>query len=110
MNAKEYNGWTNYETWCVKLWMDNDKGSQEYFAGLALDHYQRDRPAMGLTKENLATISLAQALKEHHEEALPGLGGFVADMLNAAMSEVSWHEIAKYLVDEVIKEEVALEN
>ena len=24
-----YNGWTNYETWAVKLWMDNEEGSYE---------------------------------------------------------------------------------
>lgn len=22
MTHKDYNGWTNYETWCVKLWLD----------------------------------------------------------------------------------------
>jgi len=26
MTTKEYNGWTNYETWLVKLWIDNDEG------------------------------------------------------------------------------------
>ena len=25
--AKTYNGWTNYETWNVALWMDNDYGN-----------------------------------------------------------------------------------
>ena len=26
MNKKEYNGWYNYETWMVNLWMDERQG------------------------------------------------------------------------------------
>lgn len=26
MNNQEYNGWTNYETWNVALWIGNDEG------------------------------------------------------------------------------------
>jgi hypothetical protein len=29
MVDKGYNGWSNYETWNVKLWIDNDEGSYE---------------------------------------------------------------------------------
>jgi len=25
-----YNGWTNYETWTVVLWIDNDESIQDY--------------------------------------------------------------------------------
>ena len=25
MNTKEYNGWTNWETWNVLLWLDNEQ-------------------------------------------------------------------------------------
>jgi len=31
MTKNEYNGWTNYETWLVKLWQDNDQGELEYW-------------------------------------------------------------------------------
>ena len=26
-----YNGWSNYETWNVALWLDNDEGSYNYW-------------------------------------------------------------------------------
>ena len=28
MSDTKYNGWTNYETWAVKLWIDNEQGTQ----------------------------------------------------------------------------------
>lgn len=30
MNHNEYNGWTNYETWAVNLWIDNDGGTERW--------------------------------------------------------------------------------
>ena len=30
MEAPGYNGWKNYETWCVALWIGNDEGSYNY--------------------------------------------------------------------------------
>ena len=27
----DYNGWTNYETWNVALWIDNEESSQGYW-------------------------------------------------------------------------------
>ena len=39
--AMSYNGWTNYETWNVALWMDKDETSYQY-ARIAkdYDHYR----------------------------------------------------------------------
>ena len=95
MNKQECNGWTNYETWNVKLWMDNEEGSNRYWneeARRTLRH-EADRDD--------AIIALADQLKEEHEEALPELpASFVLDLLNAAMSEVNWYEIAKSLIED----------
>ena len=33
-----YNGWTNRETWCLMLWINNDEGLQSY-----AHEYVRDR-------------------------------------------------------------------
>lgn len=92
MTRKEYNGWTNYETWVVKLWMDNDEGSNSYWNEMAEEYLKRDAES--------AFSDLAGLLKEQHEEALPEVNGFIADLLNAAMSEVNWDEIADGLIDD----------
>lgn len=105
MTTKEYNGWTNYETWVVNLWMDNNEGSQGYWAERAQEIFDDSEEDDINTREQAATHQLADELKDQHEEALPEVEGFAADLLNGAMSEVNWHEIAEHLINEVEKPE-----
>jgi len=95
MTKNEYNGWYNYETWVVNLWMDNDEGSYTYWRETAI-HALEDAD----NDKDDATSALAQMLESEHEEALPELQGFAADLLSAAMSEVNWYEIAEHLVED----------
>lgn len=94
MNERGYNGWTNYETWVVALWMDNNAGDNEYWLDRATEYAERhDDPA-------LRTVLFSDELKAYHEEQLPEIQGFASDLLSAAMSEVNWREIAaKFLAD-----------
>src|SRR5262245_63368269 len=106
---KKYNGWTNYETWAVNLWMTNDQGSDEYWrenAQAAYDHAEADQT---FTRMERAALDLADVIKENHEEmqeeALDGAQCSVfVDLLNAAMSEVNWYEIAEAFLSDVEKE------
>lgn len=104
---KGYNGWANYETWVVNLWMDNEEGSQRYFADLAETAWADAADSKPLwssqTRRDRAVQEMADQLKIHHEELLPDVDGFAADLLNAAMSEVDWREIAEHLVDAAIE-------
>lgn len=94
---KTYNGWTNYETWAVKLWIDNEQGSQDYWNGQA-DEYLHYRHRNTVEE---ATYQLAQQLKDEFTDAAPDLGATCwADLLNAALSEVNWHEIAASMIEE----------
>jgi hypothetical protein len=95
MTRKEYNGWTNYETWAVALWLDNEQGSQRYWQERAEEYVKTDG------KED-ASRGLADELKEQHEEANPVTDASVfSDLMGAALSEVNWFEIAQHYVDEV---------
>jgi hypothetical protein len=86
--SETYNGWSNYETWAVKLWLDND-GWQ----------YERGMPK--------TAHELAAYLKEEAQEMAPDLGSSVyADLLGAAMDSVDWYEIAEaILLDQEPEEE-----
>lgn len=104
MNHKEYNGWYNYETWLVGLWIDNEEGSYNYWREMAQEVYDDARADRTFTKEERAALDLSESLKQHFELEQPEVTGFWADMLNAAMSEVNWHEIAEHYIDECDKE------
>jgi hypothetical protein len=43
-------------------------------------------------------------LQSSHLESAPELTGTYADLLNAALSEVNWYEIAEHMVDDYASE------
>ena len=93
MADTKYNGYTNYETWAVCLWIDND----EYMQGVARSMVRH---------KDLEDGSAAQAIKEWFEEMKPELGASLwSDLLNAAMSEVNWQEVAEQYKPEEEEEE-----
>lgn len=104
---KNYNGWTNYETWNIKLWMDNSQGDQEYWRDRALNWLAISLPSQYFTKQEQATLDLAKEIKENHEDFIKEhieqgalKSSFMIDLLNSAMSEVNWYEIAKSLIED----------
>lgn len=105
MTKNEYNGWFNYETWAVSLWLDNERGSHDHLleeAKRCLEECERPntRSYSTQTREEAATIMMADILKAEHEESMPELEGVFADLLNAAMSEVNWYEIAEHAIED----------
>ena len=105
--ATTYNGWTNYETWAVKLWMDNEQGTQEYWSDRAKEILRDPRTSDVLTTDQTARYDLADQLKAEHEENAPTIGGVFADLLSASLSKVNWSEIAECLLDDARDELVA---
>ena len=98
-----YNGWSNYETWCVALWMDNEPGTYEERCDIMRDAWSNtDEDDEALTRSEQARDVLAQWLKAFVEESAPSLdASLYGDLLNAALSEVNWHEIAGNWLTEV---------
>jgi len=92
--STKYNGWTNYETWNVKLWLDNNQGDQKHMLELASD-------------DTLTTYEVAQRIKAEIEEAaemwMSDQASMFADLLNSALSEVNWYEIAQSYIDDALE-------
>ena len=89
-----YQGWTNYETWAVSLWLSNDESSYHYWRERTQDIIPDDG-----SKETVVGI-LAGYLKEEHETFMPEVEGVWSDLLTHAVQQVDWHEIAKGWVDD----------
>lgn len=96
MEMKEYNGWYNYETWLCNLWMDEDT------------EYWGEQAEIVKDKESEPVITLADMIKTQIEEgadAITGESGLYGDMLEAALGEINYYEIAESLLENVVVEE-----
>lgn len=69
MKTNTYNGWTNYETWNVNLWMDNSEGAQSYYQEQADAFYKRAKADSCFSKVERATLDFADFLKDEYENA-----------------------------------------
>jgi hypothetical protein len=94
----DYNGWTNYETWAVSLWANNDEGLQDECLEMALMH--AFRPGRTASKGN--SYALADSLKEMFQNMAPELGASLwADLLGSALDAANWQEIAESFLEMV---------
>ena len=103
MADKTYDGWSNYETWAVKLWLDNDYGSYTYMGERAAEVLAEHTDEDGKADDGSFKSDFADFLKQHHEDAAEELNipaSVFSDLLNAALSEVDWYEIAGAYLDE----------
>lgn len=82
-----YNGWTNYETWIVDVWLTSDQGLYEY--------------VRELKEQYTSKYDLGEAIKAFIEESSPLAeeASMYSDILNGALSVVSWYELAADLLD-----------
>jgi len=102
--SEGYNGWTNYETWLVNLWMDNEQGSREFFCETAKEIYDEAAPKAWLTREEVARHRFADWLKDHYDANIPEMPGVYGDLLGGALGAVNWNEIARHYIDAVLEE------
>lgn len=105
-DEKRYEGWSNYETWAVSLWLDNDQQSYSYWREETARHRREAGESFqvreGLWMEAEAMrFNLADQLKEEITDASPLDEATVySDLLSAALSEVNWVEIADHWLSE----------
>jgi len=104
-SSTEYQGWTNYATWCVSLWLMND--SESY-------HNWRDRTRSTVrgawsmdnviskiwSEDEGARFSLADQLKEKTQDASPlQEASLYSDLLGSVLDDVNWSEIAASFIE-----------
>jgi hypothetical protein len=104
--ADRYNGWTNYETENLKLWIDNDQGLYAHWqevARAAFDHTSGDDDIA--TRKAEAAEALAGKLETHVDVHGPlsrhYTNGFYTDLMTHAIRAVNYREIAESLIEDL---------
>ena len=81
-DANNYNGWSNYETWTVNLWMT---GNERYYAQLC-----------EITSSGDNLYDQADALEDWIRFEYDGeYSSLWADLINNSLAEVNWYEIVE---------------
>lgn len=98
-NPNEYNGYPNYQTWVVALWIDNEQATQEYWQ-------EQAQELLSTNSRNKAIQELADLLQEDHNYAAfetTGISvtGVFADLMNYALGSVDWWFIADGMISEL---------
>lgn len=96
----QYNGWANYPTWAVNVWLDSEPYASEtvsnellgIIGSYELDYYRGETCIREFVEENL----------------IPDLGAsLAADLLGAALDRVDWRQIATHWMDELAEDDAA---
>jgi hypothetical protein len=90
--TETYNGYTNYQTWDVVLWVRNDEGYYDMVIDALKD----------ITQEHEDITEQADALQEFIETELIFTSdpvGIAADLLQNAVSHINWYEVLEALLE-----------
>jgi hypothetical protein len=112
MTKETYQGWSNYETWAVSLWLDNEQTSYTYWREEAARHREEACDCQQVrdgiwTVPEAEKFNLADQLMEQISDAAPtDEPSMYSDLLNAALGEVDWHEIAEHFLADLPESEI----
>jgi hypothetical protein len=104
----KYNGWSNYETWNFKLWLDNDQDVYNYIIdeikkikaiGYDAEAYEVSNFLRSYIDDNMPNLNVSTKGQSVHG-SMSDKNGFYQDILNTALRDINTHEIAEsYLED-----------
>ena len=108
------NGWTNYETWNFKLWLDNDQDLHNYIIG-------EIKKIKAFPSQDNKAYEVSNFLRSYIEDNAPNLNvstrsqsvhglmsdknGFYSDILNAALRAINTYEIAESYLEDLKEDE-----
>ena len=105
MADKTYNGWTNFETWAVRLWL-----APAYGVKLQQELLEQARntptPTSSkgqelLTRAQTTLFTFKDLLREQVEDNSPlaDTASMYSDLMRSAINRVNFTEIASYIIE-----------
>ena len=96
----KYNGWTNYETWCLNSWIDNDR---EWYR--AVNDKAIELVNGGYTKDQEIEMLRSFIIDLVQDEEPKIEVNFYSDVLNASIREVNFWEISTNIINEARRDQ-----
>jgi hypothetical protein len=109
----KYNGWTNYETWNFKLWLDNDQDVHNYIIdeikkikaiGYDAEAYEVSNFLRSYIDDNMPNLNVSTKSQSVHG-SMCDKNGFYQDILNTALRDINTYEIAESYLEDLKEDE-----
>ena len=111
----KYNGWSNYETWNFKLWLDNDEDLHNYIIGeikkiktIGTSHIHEVSEVSNFLRsyieDNMPNLNVSTRSQSVHG-SMSDKNGFYNDILNAALRDINTYEIAESYLEDLKEDE-----
>ena len=111
----KYNGWTNYETWNFKLWLDNDEDLHNYIIGeikkiktIGTSHIHEISEVSNFLRsyieDNVPNLNVSTRSQSVHG-SMSDKNGFYSDILYAGLREINTREIAESYLEDLKEDE-----
>jgi len=107
MDDKKHEGWTNFETWAVATWLKSDHKKYRYWYSEARWHREESPQCKEVREgiwslEDAARRNMADQIQREITQHVSGVGrGAYAELLDAALGNVNWEEIAEHYLQKV---------
>jgi len=111
----KYNGWSNYETWNFKLWLDNEEDVHNYIIG----EIKKIKSAPNNGQD--VTYETSNFLRSYIDDNMPNLNvstksqskygsmcnkqGFYLDILNTGLRCINTYEVAESYLEDLKEDE-----
>ena len=111
----KYIGWSNYETWNFKLWLDNDDDLHNYIIGeikkiktIGTSHIHEVSEVSNFLRsyieDNMPNLNVSTRSQSVHG-SMSDKNGFYNDILNAALRDINTYEIAESYLEDLKEDE-----
>lgn len=98
-----YNGWSNYQTWNVKLWIDNEYDEYAYW----LERMEELVEEAKEEESEVSTSDFADELESFYDDIknllfpqLDNASSMFTDIFGEAWGQVNWYEIAENMLSD----------